>query len=126
MAEGWHSRRSKALLETMREIGADIEVEARKSLRDGAEKVMSDAKKNIHSVSGDLANSMKIKVSKGGAAIRIEADAENSKGIPYGRFVEFCPGRKRPYMYPALDANYDEIKNNTADAIRDAIRRHSK
>ena len=60
---------------------------------------------------------------RGGTKIKVVADATNNDGIPYGRFVEFSPRINEPFMYPALDAVRNIIRENVAKAVQESLKR---
>ena len=63
-------------------------------------------------------NGTKLRFKKG-TKYTIIAPAQNDKGIAYGQYVEFWPGRRYPFMYPAMEANRDEIKRKVIKAIKE-------
>ena len=90
---------------------------------EGARLVVDDAKSRVPVKTGKLQESIKATSLEDGAAYEITANAKNSKGIPYGQFVEFSPKIAKPFLYPAMDANRNIIANDVKTAIQDAIRR---
>ena len=63
---------------------------------------------------------------RGGTAYKISADARAADGMFYGQIVEFSPKINRPFLYPALDAHREEIREKIVAAVRTACRRHGK
>jgi len=77
--------------------------------------------------SGALKESIKSKANRKGTRVKITADARNPKdGYPYGQIMEFDPKRRRPFMYPAMDARRQEVKDGVIKAIREAVRKNAK
>ncbi len=118
-------RRSPGFARTFAMIGEAATQQAVKALADGADLVVQDAKRRIHPVSGDLAKSVRAIPRNKGTTIKIVADAANEKGVAYGQYVEFWPGREHPFMYPAMYANKSKVKEMVAEAIREAVRKHA-
>ena len=107
----------------LHELGEHVLTEAKTALGEGARLVVDDAKSRVPVKTGKLQESIKATSLEDGAAYEITANAKNSKGIPYGQFVEFSPKIAKPFLYPAMDANRNIIANDVKTAIQDAIRR---
>ena len=126
MAKGWQTSE-----EILRELGEAATAAAKSALADGAEIVMQEAKSrcpvykgNDHRVvKGALRDSIHAVKLKGGAKYKIVADAKSHDGIFYGKLVEFSPKINKPFMYPAMDARRDEVRNKIVDAVREALRK---
>ena len=126
MAKGWQTSE-----EILRELGEAATAAAKSALADGAEIVMQEAKSrcpvykgNDHRVvKGALRDSIHVVKLKGGAKYKIVADAKSHDGIFYGKLVEFSPKINKPFMYPAMDARRDEVRNKIVDAVREALRK---
>ena len=118
------TRRNSArqTLENLREIGTHVADAAKRALRNGAYAVAADAKSRAPVKTGKLRDSIKVTGNSNGAKYKISADAANN-GYRYGKIVEFRPGHERPFLYPALDAKRQQIRNDIADAIRNAVNR---
>ena len=101
------------------EMPKAIQEKAIEALREGAEMVVNDAKKLVPVKTGKLRDSIKAVSNKKGTKYTITAPAQNDKGIAYGQYVEFWPGRRYPFMYPAMEANRDEIKRKVIQAIKE-------
>ena len=50
------------------------------------------------------------------------ADADND-GIFYGKIVEFSPKINRPFLYTAIDAARESIRDGIASAVREGLKR---
>ena len=107
----------------LREIGEYVMNAAKKALEEGANQVKDTAKQNCPVRTGKLRDSIKATPQRGGATYKISADAFNDKGVNYGRIVEYSPHINRPFMYPALDSNRNQIYNNIRSAITEAVNR---
>lgn len=126
MAKGYQSAE-----EILRELGENATKAAKDALADGAEIVMQEARNRCpvykgndnRVVKGALRDSIHAVKQKGGAKYKIVADAVSHDGIFYGKLVEFSPKINKPFMYPALDARRDEVRNKIIDAVREALRR---
>ena len=117
--------------EILRELGENAAKAAKDALADGAEIVMQEARNrcpvykgnDCRVVKGALRDSIHAVKQKGGAKYKIVADATSHDGIFYGKLVEFSPAINKPFMYPAMDARRDEVRNKIIDAVREALRR---
>ena len=117
--------------EILRELGENATKAAKSALADGAEIVMQEARNRCpvykgndnRVVKGALRDSIHAVKQKGGAKYKIVADAVSHDGIFYGKLVEFSPAINKPFMYPAMDARRDEVRNKIIDAVREALRR---
>ena len=126
MAKGWQSAE-----EILKELGEDATKAAKEALAEGAEIVMQEAKNRCpvykgndrRVVKGALRDSIHAVKQKGGAKYKIIADAVSHDGIFYGKLVEFSPKINKPFMYPAMDARRDEVRNKIIEAVREAVRR---
>lgn len=112
------------------EIGEDAIKAAKQELEKGADKIAADARSLVRIGPGGkghhpgmLRNAIKWKW-KGKRIIISATEAQNPKGIPYGQYVEFW--RKHAFMYPAMRANRQEIKEAVIEAIRRSVRSHAK
>ena len=126
MAKGYQSAE-----EILRELGDYATKAAKDALADGAEIVMQEARNRCpvykgndnRVVKGALRDSIHAVKQKGGAKYKIVADAVSHDGIFYGKLVEFSPKINKPFMYPAMDARRDEVRNKIIDAVREALHR---
>ena len=126
MAKGYQSAE-----EILRELGENATKAAKSALADGAEIVMQEARNRCpvykgndnRVVKGALRDSIHAVKQKGGAKYKIVADAVSHDGIFYGKLVEFSPKINKPFMYPAMEARRDEVRNKIIDAVREALRR---
>ena len=115
--------------EILRELGENATKAAKSALADGAEIVMQEARNRCpvykgndnRVVKGALRDSIHAVKQKGGAKYKIVADAVSHDGIFYGKLVEFSPAINKPFMYPAMDARQDEVRNKIIDAVREAL-----
>lgn len=120
---------AKALAE-LRELGEHVVAAAKAELKRGAEKVVADAKARCPVKTGALRNSIRAEPNKDATVYQIVADASvptNHPDSPDGRFyygavVEFSPKINKPFLYPAMDANRQQIRDNIDAAITNAAR----
>ena len=111
------------LQETMRqlrEMGEHVVTAAKTALARGAAEVVADAKSRCPVKTGRLRNSIRAEPNRNGTMYKISADADNN-GFCYGQVVEFSPKINKPFLYPALDANYGRIQSEIRAAIRQAL-----
>ena len=126
MSKGWVN--TQTLLENM---GEGVLEAGKKALAEGAAMVVQEAKKRCpvykgsdhRVVPGALRDSIRAIKKKGGAEYKITADAENQDGLKYGRLVEFSPRINKPFLYPAMDAQRDAVKERIVEAVKAAVRR---
>ena len=126
MSKGWVN--TQKLLE---EMGEGVLEAGKKALAEGAEMVVQEAKNRCpvykgsdrRVVPGALRDSIRAVKKKGGAEYKITADAETQDGLKYGRLVEFSPRINKPFMYPAMDAQRDAVKDRIVEAVKAAVRR---
>lgn len=118
----------KRAVQKLREKGEHVINAAKLALAYGVDQIVADAKSRVPVRSGKLKESIKALEVAGveeGVLYEITANATNKKGIAYGQFVEFDPKINKPFLYPAMDANRDNIARNIKESIQDAIRRGS-
>lgn len=108
-----------AAVEKLREKGENVLTAAKIALRESADIVVADAKSRCPVKTGKLRNSIKAERLMDGAVYELSADAEND-GVAYGQFVEFSPKINKPFLYPALDANMETVKNKVKQAVQNA------
>lgn len=111
------------LQETMRqlrEMSEHVVTAAKTALARGAAEVVADAKSRCPVKTGRLRNSIRAEPNRNGTMYKISADADNN-GFCYGQVVEFSPKINKPFLYPALDANYGRIQSEIRAAIRQAL-----
>ncbi len=107
-------------VQKLREKGEQVVEAAKLAIKKGANTIYEDAKSRCPVDTGKLRDSLKNTAVAEGAAYEITANAKNSKGVPYGKFVEFGVNGK-PFFYPAFDAHVDEIKDDVKNAIQGAV-----
>ena len=115
-------RGASQTLKELRAMGEHVAEAAKAELKKGVAIVVADAKKNCPVRTGKLRDSITAEEYKDGASYAITANA-NNKGFYYGQLVEFSPleGYK-PFLYPAIDAHREEIRENIKSAVNKAIR----
>ena len=106
----------------LREMGEHVAEAVMRALRTGAYRIASDAKSRCPVDTGRLRNSIDVSQSRSGNRVTVLADAEND-GYHYAKHVEFDPQINKPYMYPALDANKQQIYEDARNAASRAIAR---
>ena len=122
----------------LKELGEHVLTAAKAALKTCAEKVAEDAKSRCPvyeghkkggmvyhwqgAASGALRDSIKAEPNKRGTVYEISANAKNGNGYLYGQIIEFSPKINRPFLYPALDANRDKVRESIAAGIRAAIK----
>ena len=108
-------------IRNLRAKGEHVLQAAKTALKDGADVIVADAKSRCPVDTGKLRDSIKATSLEDGAVYLLSANAKNEYGVAYGQFVEFDPRIARPFLYPAVDANIDNLRNNVKQAIQDAI-----
>ena len=114
-------RSNRQTLTNLREMGNHVAEATKRALRHGAHVVVADAKSRVPVKTGKLRDSIKATANRDGSNYKVSADAKN-RGYRYGKIVEFNPKNKQPFLYPALDANRQQIRENIKEAARQAIR----
>lgn len=109
-------------LANLREIGEHAAEAAKQALKNGAYRVVADAKSRCPVKTGKLRASIKVTPNRTGSSYKISAEAQN-KGYYYAKVVEFSPKINKPFMYPALDENKLQIWDNVRNAVSAAIAR---
>lgn len=104
----------------LREMGDHIVQAAKLALKTGADEVVADAKSRCPVRTGKLRDSIRAEPNRDETEYKIVADADRN-GFCYGQIVEFSPKDcYKPFLYPALEANYGRIMANIRGAIRQA------
>lgn len=112
----------------LREIGEHVVTAAKQALKEGADAIVADAKSRCPVNTGRLKDSIRAIPNRDGSVYQIVADAsvESTKSqsgrFYYGAVVEFSPKINRPFLYPAMDAHQQEIRDNISTAISRAVR----
>ncbi|MBR3746932.1 MAG: HK97 gp10 family phage protein [Selenomonadaceae bacterium] len=104
----------------LREMGEHVAEAVNRALKAGAYRIAADAKNRCPVDTGKLRNSIDVNQSRSGNRFVVSADAEND-GYHYAAHVEFDPQINKPYMYPALDANKQQIYEDARNAASRAI-----
>ena len=107
-------------MRNLREMGEHVAEAARRALKVGAYRVAADAKSRCPVDTGKLRDSIHVDQSRSGNRFVVLADAEND-GYHYAKHVEYDPQINKPYMYPALDANKQQIYEDARNAASRAI-----
>ena len=107
-------------LRQLQEMGDHVVTAAKNALKQGADDVVADAKSLCPVKTGKLKNSIRAEPNREGTSYKIVADADNN-GFCYGVVVEFSPKINKPFLYPALEANYGRIMGNIRTAINQAV-----
>lgn len=104
---------------------------ARKGLEEVANKIVDTAKMLAPRDTGALAESVKWKWQKTTKEPRIKittSDAKNKRGVPYGQYAEWDPrfskAGSKPFLHPALDLHYDEVKSAVRNAVAEEIKKY--
>lgn len=109
----------------LREMGEHVVQAAKDALKQGADEVVADAKSRCPVRTGKLRDSIRAEPNRDGTVYTIIADADRN-GFCYGQIVEFSPktinGRRvyKPFLYPALEANYGRVMANIRSAVNRA------
>lgn len=117
-----NTRGIEEAVRNLRAMGEHVLQAAKSALKDGADMIVADAKSRCPVDTGKLRDSIKATSLEDGAVYLLSANAKNEYGVAYGQFVEFDPRIARPFLYPAVDANINNVRSNVKQAIQDAIR----
>lgn len=125
------AKRFESATAILRQLGENATSAAKAALTEGADIVVAEAKsrcpvyegKDKRVVKGALRDSIHSEKQKGGNEYRIVADAQAKDGMYYGTIVEYSPKINKPFLWPALDAKREEIKQKMITAVREAIRK---
>ena len=121
-------------LEQLQILGEHVVEAAKAALKRGVDEVVADAKSRCPVRSGTLRDSIKAESNRDGTVYWISANASKEIKNPelaaesgdgrfyYGLVVEFSPKINRPFLYPALDAHRQEIRDSIDAAISRAVR----
>lgn len=112
---------NRRTLENLREMGEHVANAAKRALRNGAYRVVADAKNRVPVRTGKLRDSIKATPNSDGSSYKISADAKN-RGYRYGKVIEYANNREKAFLHPALDANRQQIRENIKNAARQAVR----
>nr|DAT34275.1 MAG TPA: type I neck protein [Caudoviricetes sp.] len=103
-------------------IGTNAAKAAKAALKEGADGVVEDAKSRCPVKTGALRDSIHAEVKRNGTYIKVVADAQND-GVYYGKVVEFSTKINKPFLYPAIDAGRDSIRDNIARAVKEGLKK---
>lgn len=112
-------------------MNEEIMEAAKWELKKGVFKVIADAKSNCPVDTGALRASIKAESNNDETLFYISANAyklttskksETGK-FYYGQMVEFSPKINKPFLYPALDVNREQIKANIREAVLKVMNR---
>ena len=106
----------------LQQLGEDVIFAAKLALAEGVDIIIADAKSRCPVKTGKLRDSINAVDVDNGMAYELTANATNDNGIAYGQFVEFSPKINKPFLYPAIEANRDKVKEKIRQAIAEAIR----
>lgn len=120
-------------VKALEEIGVNVVKAAKAALKQGVNTITEDAKNRVPVYNGlpradveagALKASIKAVGKKEGSVYHIEANAKSStSGLPYGLFVEFSSKINKPFLYPALDAHQQAVRNSIIQAVQNATKR---
>lgn len=116
-----NGREISAVVSQLRQRGRMIERAAKMALRQGVNDVVSKAKRLVPVDTGNLQNSIHAIEENDGASYKIVADAENSNGKRYGRYVEFDPRINKPFLFTAIDAEKRRLNERIKSAVQGQI-----
>ena len=108
---------------TLKQIGEKVSIKTKQALQECSEMLVNEAKTRCPVDSGRLRDSIHAEKRKGGTKYQIVADAKDDQGRFYGRVVEYSPKINRPFMYPAMDALKEQIKEKLINAVRDGLKK---
>ena len=110
-------------VEQLQALGENVLQAAKDALKRGVDDVVADAKSRCPVRSGRLRDSIKATPNADGSSYALSANATAKDGFHYGQIVEFSPKPGyRPFLYPAIEAHWREIRSNIDAAISRAVR----
>lgn len=115
-------KKAETVSELLKIMGEQASKAARKALSEGADMVVNEARERCPVRTGELRDSIHKEAKKQGQKVDVVADAEHG-GVYYGRLVEFSPRINRPFLYPAMDAKRQAVREHIAEAVREALKR---
>ncbi len=108
---------------TLKMISEKVSKTTKQALQECSEMLVNEAKSRCPVDSGRLKDSIHAEKRKGGTKYQVVADAKDDQGRFYGRVVEYSPKINRPFMYPAMDALKEQIKDKLINAVRDGLKK---
>ena len=108
----------------------DVIEAAKRALAKGVIRIVADAKSRCPVDTGTLRASIKVESNDDESIFYVSANAyklTQNPNSPTGRFyygavVEFSPKINKPFMYPAMEQNRQQIQDNVSAAISRAAR----
>lgn len=126
-------RGSREAAQLLKDLGENVHKAAQEALKQGADIIVADAKSRCPVsdqrlekrglAAGALKDSIKATARKSGDEYCISAEAKDEKGVFYGQFVEFDPRIDKPFLYPAMDANREAVREKIIASIREAVQK---
>ena len=113
-----NGREITQIVSRLRQRGRHIEQSAKIALRESVNEIVRQAKSLVPVDTGNLQRSIRPIEENDGASFKIVADATNEQGKQYGRIVEFDPRINKPYLYPAIDVEKDNLNRRIAAHVR--------
>lgn len=114
-------RNINQIMDNLRRKGLEVERAAKSALKNGVDKIVTDAQIRVPVKTGKLRDSICAEGEKDGAVYKITADAKNAEGVSYGQYVEYSPKINHPFLYPAINANIYKLNKNLKNAIKNAL-----
>lgn len=116
-----NGRAIREIMEQLRRRGRQIEAAAKSALRESAAEIVQDAKSRAPVKTGNLRDSIHAIEENEGLSYKIVADAINEQGKQYAKIVEYSPKINKPYLFPAIEDNKNNINRRIAQAVRSEI-----
>lgn len=115
------------ILNKLQSIGANVGRLENKALKNAAEPVLEDAKRNVPIKTGKLKKGLKItnvKRKEGAKYILVGVDRGDNSEIFYGKFIEFGTSKMpaKPFLQPAYEKNKDNIKRTIAETLKEGLK----
>lgn len=117
---------TKELMADLRKAKVDVQNDARRVLREMADKIADDARGRVPVDTGLLKNSIKLSVSKRQLEASVSAGGKvRGKDAYYAQFVEFGTKHSpaQPFLYPAGRAHEKETEEKLVKVLTDAVRK---
>ncbi len=117
---------TKELMADLRKAKVDVQNDARRVLREMADKIADDARGRVPVDTGLLKNSIKLSVSKRQLEASVSAGGKvRGKDAYYAQFVEFGTKHSpaQPFLYPSGRAHEQETEERLTAVMYEALRR---
>jgi len=117
---------TKELMADLRKAKVDVQNDARRVLREMADKIADDARRRVPVDTGALRSTIRPWVSKKTLDASVSAGGKSGGvDVYYAHFVEYSTKKKpaRPFLYPAGRAHEQETEERLTAVMYEALRK---